>query len=115
MSEKCLNTFVNEVKLHMDVNKQLGFLKQQTENIDLEILLLLKRRFQTQKRIFDAQFKNDLELTTQENDLDTMDLVMRRAREMEISEQVMHELYSKILDHTEDLKQDFLASKNKDK
>ncbi|MFT4244470.1 MAG: chorismate mutase [Candidatus Woesearchaeota archaeon] len=97
----------------MDVKKQLGFLKQQTQHIDLEILLLLKRRFQTQKRIFDAQYKHDLELTTQENDLDTMDLIMKRAREMEISEQIMHELYSKILDYTEDLKQDFLASKHK--
>ncbi|MCH8519439.1 MAG: chorismate mutase [Nanoarchaeota archaeon] len=97
----------------MEVNKQLGFLKQQTENIDLEILLLLKRRFQTQKRIFDAQYKSNLEPTTDENDLDTMDMVMKRAREMEISESFIHDLYSKILDHTQELKTQFIVSKEK--
>ncbi|MFP4402677.1 MAG: chorismate mutase [Candidatus Nanoarchaeia archaeon] len=99
----------------MDVNKQLEFLKEQTNNIDDEILLLLKRRLQTQKRIYDAQYKNDMELTTQENDIDTMDLVSKRAREMEISDTFIHSLYTVILDHSQQLKEEVLNSKKKTK
>lgn len=92
----------------MDVNKQLGFLKEQTQNIDSEILILLKRRLQTQKRIFDAQLKNKLEISTQENDLETIDYVTKKAREMEISDSFIHKLYSTILDETDEMKKNYL-------
>lgn len=97
----------------MDVNKQLGFLKEQTQNIDSEILILLKRRLQTQKRIFDAQLKNKLEISTQENDLETIDLVTKKAREMEISDTFIHKLFSTILDETDEIKKEYLEKQKK--
>lgn len=97
----------------MDIEKQLGFLKQQTQNIDSEMLILLKRRFQTQKRIFDAQYKNGLEVSTQDVDDESMEYVSKKAREMEISDVFIHSLYSQILDHNSKLKEEFLKSKEK--
>lgn len=98
----------------MEVTKQLEFLKDQTQNIDSEILILLKRRLQTQKRIFDAEFKNNMEVSTKENDLDTIDYVTKKAREMEISDSFIHKLYSVILDETEEVKKEFIEKqKNK--
>ena len=92
----------------MDIHKQLGFLKEQTQNIDSEILILVKRRLQTQKRIFDAQLKSKLEITTQENDMETIDLVTKKAREMDISDIFIHKLYSTILDETDEIKKEYL-------
>ena len=95
----------------MDPKKQLGFLKQQTENIDLEIVLLLKRRLQTQKRIFDVQVKNNLPIGTEENDIDTMDIVSKKARDMDISDTFIHAIYSTILDETQEMKKNFETKK----
>lgn len=97
----------------MEVNKQLGFLKEQTQNIDSEILILIKRRLQTQKRIFEAQIKNKLDVSTSENDIETIDYVTKKAREMEISDSFIHKLYSTILDETDEMKKEYVKKQKK--
>lgn len=99
----------------MDVEKQLGFLKQQCENIDSEILILLRRRFQTEKRMIEAKWKNNVEeLFDKNRDADVLDYVLKKSREMDLKDSFMYKLYQEILDYSKEVQQDFLDEK-KDK
>lgn len=97
----------------MEVEKQLGFLKQQCENIDSELLILLKRRFQTEKRMIEAKLKNGLDVIDPNREIDVIDFVLKKAREMDISDSFIHQLYGVILDYNGNLQKDFVESKKK--
>ncbi len=96
----------------MEVEKQLEFLKQQCQNIDLELLIFLKRRLQTERRIVEAKFKNDLPLEDLNRDAEVLDYVMKRSREMDISDTFTHNLYNLILDYSQEIQKDFISKKS---
>ena len=96
----------------MEVEKQLEFLKQQCQNIDLELLIFLKRRLQTERRIVEAKFKNDLPLEDLNRDAEVLDYVMKRSREMDISDTFIHNLYNLILDYSQEIQKDFISKKS---
>lgn len=95
----------------MEVEKQLGFLKQQCENVDSEILILLKRRFQTERRMVEARWKNQIELEDPNREMDVLDFVMKKSREMGIKDTFIHELYGLIMDYSKQVQKDFLSEK----
>lgn len=96
----------------MEVEKQLEFLKQQCQNIDSELLIFLKRRLQTERRIVEAKFKNDLPLEDLNRDAEVLDYVMKRSREMDISDTFIHNLYNLILDYSQEIQKDFISKKS---
>ena len=97
----------------MDVDKQLGFLKQQCENVDSELLILLKRRFQTERRMVEARLKNGMEAQDRDRDVEVIDYVLKKSREMGISDTFIHSLYGVIMDYSETVQKEYIDSQSK--
>ena len=97
----------------MEVEKQLEFLKQQSRNIDSELLIFLKRRVQTEKRMVEAKFKAGLPIEDLNRESEILDFVMKKSREMEFSDTFIHNLYGLILDYSKEIEKDFINKKSK--
>lgn len=90
--------------------------RKQVDNIDNEILILLKRRFQVVKKISKYKFENELPLEDlQRFDEKVRDLVSK-AKEMDISVSFIKDLFDKIIqESTKQEKEFYEKCQNKSK
>ena len=94
--------------IKMELDKQIHFLKQQCENIDSEILILLKRRFQSEKRMVDAKLKagfSEDEALDLNREVEVINFVTTHARKMDIPDSCIHELYEVIMKYSNSIEQ----------
>jgi len=92
--------------------------KEQVDRVDTEILFLLKRRLQLQKKVF--KYKMDNEITTQDKNREdeVLNNVKGKARSMGMSEGFVRNMFEELLKESEKRRLIFIEEmemKNKSK
>ena len=87
-------------------------LNEQIEKIDLELLYLLKRRVQTEKKV--AIFKKGKNLGLDNFNLANEIIIknIAKARTMQLNENFVREIFEVILDETNRVQKDIMEEKN---
>ena len=87
-------------------------LNEQIEKIDLELLYLLKRRVQTEKKV--AIFKKGKNLGLDNFNLANETIIknIAKARTMQLNENFVREIFEVILDETNRVQKDIMEEKN---
>jgi len=89
----------------------LDKLRGQIDNTDNEILILLKRRFQTVKKIADYKLRNDLDTHQPDREQEIINKIVGKSMTMEINSRFITRVYDEIFTESKKLQEEFLSKK----
>lgn len=90
----------------------LESLDNQIQRNDEELLILLKRRFQSEKKVIDYMLKNpDEEIDLVERENSQFDFISQKGREMGLRHLFIQEVFDSILNESKNLRNEHLKEK----
>ena len=81
----------------VDKNKQLVYFREQINNIDTEILYLIKRRFTVVKKIAKYKKENSLEIYQKQREEELFNFLTLKSREMSLNENFVQNIFDLII------------------
>jgi len=92
----------------------LEMLRGQIDNVDNEIMILLKRRLQIVKKVAEYKLKNDMEIFQSSREIELLKDKSSKAITMGMKDSVIRELFEIILDESK-RQQELVVSKKLNK
>jgi len=89
-------------------------LRNQIDNNDNEILLLIKRRLQTSKKIAEYKIKNDLEIFQPGREQEIINKLISKSTTMNINSRFVTKIFDEIFEESKKIQQE-VFNKNKQK
>ncbi len=96
---------------HMEYDSLKNF-RNQIDNIDKEIMILIKRRMQFAKKIAKYKFDNNMEIFVPAREDEIINIAKNRAITMNLSESFTRNLFQMIIDESKREQEKFLSKKN---
>lgn len=88
--------------------------RKQVDDVDKEILFLIKRRFQLAKKIAEYKKKNDIEIHDIDREEEIINKCIALAKEMKIPSSFIRKIYQEILEESKIEMQHYIAKKFKE-
>lgn len=90
----------------------LESLNSQIQRNDEELLILLKRRFQSEKKVIDYLLKNpEEEINFEEREVEHFEAISQRAREMGLKHLFIQDVFDAILNESKIVRDEHLKEK----
>jgi len=89
----------------------LDQLREQIDRADQELLYILKRRFQTAKKIAKHKQKNNIKIIDSNRENDLIITIIAKARTMGLDDNFTRELFEIILDESKRIQEEEISSR----
>ncbi len=97
----------------MENTNTLEMLRNQIDNIDNEILILLKRRLQLAKKIADFKIQNNLEVFQKDREDMKIFQLSKKSIEMNLNENFIRNLFENIITESRNFQNEYIEKKYK--
>ncbi len=90
----------------------LEMYRNQIDNVDNELMILLKRRFQTAKKIADYKMKNNLEIENLSREDEIIRKMSSKATVMGIHDGFVREIFDRIIEESKRIQKEYVDKKS---
>lgn len=83
-------------------------LREQIDNIDNEIMILIKRRLQTSKKVAEYKFKNEMEVFDEQREMEIIKDKSSRASAMKLDDAFVREIFEILIEESKKEQEKYL-------